>query len=183
VAWVPAAGRGIFSILCAHEKGMADADQIIHGLWIGNKTSSTDREFLQLNRITAVFNCTKNLIFDSSVPRQYRVPLDDNLQHEEIRNMELWAPEIAYKIAVEHRRCLAAGEGILVHCHAGMQRSAGSVALFLIALHGLTTDDAIKLIRSKRSIAFRPRANFERAIRGFERSFEREVRPSLGTAL
>lgn len=151
------------------------ADEILPGLWIGNKASSTDREFLKRNAITAVFNCTKNLIFDSTVPRQYRVPLDDNLQPEEIRNMELWAPEIAYKIASEMGR----GEAVLVHCHAGMQRSAGSVAMYLIAMKGMTSDEAMALIKRKRSVAFRPRANFEKAIRGFEALFQREYRDKM----
>ena len=159
-----------------------NADEIVPGLWIGNKESSVDREFLAKHKITAVFNCTKNLIFDSSVPHQYRVPLDDNLQTAEIRNMELWGSEIAYKIAFELRRAVAAGEGVLVHCHAGMQRSAGSVALFLIAIKGLTTDEAILVIKAKRPVAFNPSANFEDAIRGFEAMFEREVRPTFSVA-
>jgi protein-tyrosine phosphatase len=155
------------------------ADEILPGLWIGNKASSTDREFLGKHRITAVFNCTKNLIFDSSVKHQYRVPLDDNLQPEEIRNMELWAPEIAYKIAAEMRRVKPVDEAVLVHCHAGMQRSAGSVALYMIAVNGLTTDEAIAAIKKKRSIAFKPAANFERALRGFEVMFKRDIKPRL----
>jgi protein-tyrosine phosphatase len=155
------------------------ADEILPGLWIGNKAASTDREFLTKHKITAVFNCTKNLIFDSTMRNQYRVPLDDNLQPEEIRNMELWAPEIAYKIAAEMRRTKAAGEAVLVHCHAGMQRSAGSVAIYLIAIKGHTSDEAMAFIKKKRPITFTPRANFERAIRGFEAMFTRDIKPRL----
>jgi len=155
------------------------ADEILPGLWIGNKAASTDRDFLQKHRVTAVFNCTKNLIFDSTVKHQYRVPLDDNLEPEEIRNMELWAPEISYKIAAEMRRTKAAGEAVLVHCHAGMQRSAGSVALYLIAMKGHTADEAMAFIKKRRPITFTPRANFEAAIRGFEAMFNRDIRPQL----
>lgn len=152
------------------------ADEIVPGLWIGNKASSTDREFLQKHKITTVFNCTKNLIFDSSIQHRYRVPLDDNLQPAEIRNMELWAPEISFKIVSELRRARSAGEAVLVHCHAGMQRSAGSVALYLIAIKDLTADEAIKFIREKRPVAFTPGVNFEKAIRGFEEMFQRDFR-------
>lgn len=155
------------------------ADEILPGLWIGNKAASTDREFLAKHKITAVFNCTKNLIFDSTVKHQYRVPLDDNLEPEEIRNMELWGPEIAYKIATEMRRIAVAGEAVLVHCHAGMQRSAGSVALYLISIKGLSADKAMAAIKEKRPIAFTPRANFEKAIRGFEAMFSRDIKPRL----
>ena len=138
-----------------------------------------DRDWLEKEKIATVFNCTKNLPFEPMIKRQYRVPLDDNLQTEEIRNMELWAMEIAYKIATELGRARSNGEAVLVHCHAGMQRSAGSVAIFLIATKGMKTDEAVTLIREKRPIAFRPGINFERAIRGFEKTFEQEIRPQL----
>jgi hypothetical protein len=49
----------------------------------------------------------------------------------------------------------------------------------LIATQQMTTDQAIAYIRSKRPIAFRPSANFEKSIRGFEASFDKEVRPKL----
>jgi hypothetical protein len=57
-----------------------------------------DSEFLTKNKITVVFNCTKDLPFHPSVKRQYRVPVDDNLQEPEIRNMYIWAPEIVLKL-------------------------------------------------------------------------------------
>jgi protein-tyrosine phosphatase len=79
------------------------------------------------------------------------------------------------------RRAQTEGTAVLVHCAAGMQRSAASVAMYLIAVKGMTTDQAIEYIRSKRSIAFRPSPNFERSMRGFEVSFEKEVRPKLAT--
>jgi dual specificity MAP kinase phosphatase len=126
------------------------ADEILPGLWIGNKAASTDRVFLATHKVTAVFNCTKNLIFDSSVKNQYRVPLDDNLEPEEIRNMELWAPEIAYKIATEMRRVAGTGEAVLVHCHAGMQRSTTACAFFLMVLTGRPLIQVMHLIKHKR---------------------------------
>jgi protein-tyrosine phosphatase len=155
------------------------AHEIVPGLWIGNRESSMDRDFLSKEKIISVFNCTKTLPFEPTIKRQFRVPLDDNLQAEEIRNMELWAMEIAYKITTELSAARAKGEAVLVHCHAGMQRSAGSVAIYLIATQGLTTDQAVALIKEKRPIAFKPAINFERAIRGFEATFEKEVRPRL----
>jgi protein-tyrosine phosphatase len=150
------------------------ADEIIPGLWLGNRQAALDPEFLRTNNIQAVFNCTKDIPFEDSVKRRYRVPVDDNLQPAEIRNLELWSYEIVYKIAAEKRQ-----GPILVHCAAGMQRSAASVAMYLIATQGLTTDQAITFIRSKRPIAFTPGPNFENAMRGFERSFERDIRPRL----
>jgi hypothetical protein len=155
------------------------ADEILPGLWLGSRYAALNTEYLKEHRIRAVFNCTKDLPFDTSIPRQYRVPVDDNLQEPEIRNLELWSYEIVYKIAHEMRRANTDGTAVLVHCAAGMQRSAASVAMYLIAVKDITTDEAIEFIRSRREIAFRPSANFEDSIRGFEKTFNRDVRPSL----
>jgi hypothetical protein len=45
--------------------------------------------------------------------------------------------------------------------------------MYLIAVYRMKTEQAISYIQSKRAIAFTPSANFERAIRGFERSLDR----------
>ena len=155
------------------------ADEVVPGLWLGSRYAALDPAYLKEKKIAAVFNCTKDIPFEPTIRRQYRVPVDDNLQEAEIRNLELWSYEVVYKLMSEHRRASAEGTAVLVHCAAGMQRSAASVAMYLIATRGMTTDQAIEYIRSKRSIAFRPSANFEKSMRGFEASFDKEVRPKL----
>jgi protein-tyrosine phosphatase len=156
------------------------ADEVLPGLWLGSRYAALNPEYLKEKRISAIFNCTKDIPFEPVVRRQYRVPVDDNLQEAELRNLELWSYEVVYKLIAEHTRAMKEGTGVLVHCAAGMQRSAASVAMYLIATRpGMTTDKAIEYIRSKRPIAFQPSANFEPSIRGFEASFEKEVRPYL----
>lgn len=155
------------------------ADEIVPGLWLGSRYAAQNPEFMKERRIRAVFNCSKDIPFDRSIPRQYRVPVDDSLQEPDIRNLELWSYEIVYKIAYEMRRAEAEGTGVLVHCAAGMQRSAASVAMYLIATKKMTSDQAIAFVKSKRSIAFYNSVNFDKSIRGFEKSFEKEVRPKL----
>ena len=150
------------------------ADEIIKGIWIGNMASSQDAAFLTGKGIRAVFNCTKTIPFHEAVRNQYRVPVDDNLQTDEIRNMELWSFEIIYKLRLEHKK-----GPVLVHCHAGMQRSACVVAMYLIATEKMKVEEAIKYIQSKRPIAFRPSPNFLQAIQGFEQTFDKEIRPKL----
>ena len=149
-----------------------NANVIIPNLWLGNAQASMDDEFLTANNIKIVFNCTKTFGFHPSVKRQYRVPVDDNLQEEEIRNMELWSFEIVTKLMSEYKT----GRPILVHCAAGVQRSAAVVAMFLIAAYRITPDEAMKFIKERRPIAFFGRANFERAIRGFYDSMEESLR-------
>lgn len=152
-----------------------NADEIVPGLWLGNFQASRDEVFLQTHNIKTVFNCTKDLQFHPSIPIRYRVPVDDNLKEEEIRNMELWSYEVIYKLLNEYKK----GEPILVHCAAGMQRSAAVVAMFLVATRGMNWDQAYRHIRQRRAIAFFPKANFEKAILGFYNSYQRDIRPRL----
>lgn len=153
------------------------ADEILPGLWLGNAAASMNPQFLSQQRISTVFNCTKDLPFYPSVVRRYRVPVDDNLQQEEIRNLELWSYEVVYKMTREYKE----GHPILVHCAAGMQRSAACVAMFLITVKNMTPIQAIEYIQARRPIAFRPSANFKQAIEGFYLSYQNDIAPQIAT--
>lgn len=145
-----------------------NADTIVPRIWLGNKIASMDEVFLRQNGIETVFNCTKDLPFHSSMRRRYRVPVDDNLEEEEIRNMELWSFEIVYKLLLEYKQ----GKTILVHCAAGMQRSAAVTAMFLMVFTGMKHEDAMEYIRERRPIAFYKNANFLKSIQGFEKNIQ-----------
>jgi protein-tyrosine phosphatase len=140
------------------------ANEVIPRLWLGNKQAAADEAWLKQHGITVVFNCTKTLSFAENIRRMYRVPVDDNLEAEEIANMGAWAAETQVKLLREYK----SGRNILVHCHAGMQRSAAVVAMFLITMYGMTVEQAISYVKSKRPIAFFPSANFERSIRQWD---------------
>jgi protein tyrosine phosphatase len=148
-----------------------NADEIIPGLWLGNAHASMDETFLKNAKIQVVFNCTKDLPFHSSIRRRYRVPVHDNLEKEEIRNMELWSYEIVLKMYHEYNE----GRSILVHCMAGMQRSPAAIAMFLIATQRMMSEQAKAFIRQKRPIAFYPSANFGESIEGFEESLNKSL--------
>jgi hypothetical protein len=151
------------------------ADEILPGLWLGSIKAASNQHWLGEKRIQAVFNCTKDIIFQPNIKRKYRVPVDDNLQPQEIRNLELWSYEIVYKMTLEYQT----GDPILIHCAAGMQRSAACVALFLIATRNMRPDQAIEYIRERRPVAFQPSANFGSAIEGFYSTYNRDIAPTI----
>lgn len=148
-------------------KSYSHANLILPRLWLGDKKSSTDPDFLKTAGITTVFNATKDLPFSPLVQRKYRVPVDDNLQPAEIKNMAEWSPEIVYKVVNEYNQ----GSVILIHCYAGMQRSAAIMAMTLIALSGHPASQVMPYIRSRREVAFFPSANFLQSILGFEKYY------------
>jgi hypothetical protein len=150
-----------------------DVDEIIPGVWIGRWQVAHNATWLKEHNIQAVFNCTKQIEFHPSIPYQYRIPVDDNLQPAEIQNMERWAPEIALKILKEFN----AGHPMLVHCHAGMQRSTTAVAFFLMVLTGRPLIQVMYLIQKKRPIAFLPSPNFATALREFEAQVRTVILP------
>jgi protein-tyrosine phosphatase len=154
---------------------MNNADEILPGLWLGNYQASQDDIFLRSKGIDIVFNCTKDLPFNPLIHTRYRLPVDDNLQEDEIRNMELWSYEVIYKLVRESKK----EKPILVHCAAGMQRSAAVVAMYLIVMRNMTWEQAKRYIQQRRAIAFTPGPNFERAIIGFYNSYQKDIRPQL----
>lgn len=151
------------------------AHEILPGLWLGNFKASKDDDFFRQNNITVIFNCTKDLPFSVNIQYKYRVPLDDNLEANEIRNLALWAAEVALKIG----RHLKAGDHVFVHCMAGMQRSAACVAIFLIMYNRMTVEDAIQYIKARRPIAFHGQANFLPSIQSFHAQFNMEILPVI----
>ena len=160
--------------LCSMALGIPNAHEIVPGLWLGNSKAAGDSKWLAQKKITVVFNATKDLPFSPTIKKQYRIPVDDNLQADEIRNMTLWSQEAVYKILEEH---LKNKQNVLVHCAAGMQRSASLVAMYLIATKGMGWQQAITFVQGIRPIAFRPSPNFKASIIEFDKTYHREILP------
>ncbi len=74
-----------------HGTASNPADEIIPGLWLGNRYAALDAAWHAKEGIKCVFNCSKEIPFLPSVQRKYRVPVDDNLKDEEILNLGFWS--------------------------------------------------------------------------------------------
>ncbi len=146
-----------------YEPYSSNANEIINGLWLGDAVSSLDTEFHKKNNITVVVNCTKNLQFSDDILYKYRISVHDNLHPEELINMIHYIKKIL-PVINEHMKN---NRGILVHCAAGMQRSAIIVLAYLYVYNNNQNDDIFKfieLMRSKRPIVFTPMMNFKYSI-------------------
>ena len=156
---------------------MNNADEIIPRVWLGNRFAALNDKWLSDNNITVVFNATKDLPFSANpnIQQKYRIPVDDNLAEAEIANMSKWSPEIGFKILKEYK----SGKNILIHCAAGMQRSAAAMTIFLISLTGQSPEVLMSHIRKKRTIAFVPQANFRKSINHFYQYYQSNILPNV----
>tara|TARA_B100000795_G_C22576553_1_gene352116 strand:- start:96 stop:575 length:480 start_codon:yes stop_codon:yes gene_type:complete len=130
-------------------------------IWLGNHISALDDDFLQKNQITTVINCSKKLPFSKLIQHRYRIPVDDDYTFSSVIELKKILPLIHKKITqhVIHKK-----ENILIHCRAGVQRSATTVCYFLMKELKWTKEYAMYYITSKRYIAFKPFVNFNLAL-------------------
>jgi dual specificity phosphatase 12 len=133
-----------------------DYDLILPNLYIGNKSSSQDLNFIKEHNIDLIINCSKNLKFiELNNIKKIRIPIDDN---RILKNNDI----------LEYLECLDTIEkfrkekkSVLVHCHVGSQRSATILLLYLIKKLGYSYEQGLNLIKLKRPICFFPFNNFD----------------------
>lgn len=159
-------GYGAYDIICKL-KLINGKHEIEKNLWLGDFRSGLDTEFLVSNNIKLVVNLSKDLDFTKLNIEKYRVPIHDNRSQESNIGMIKHFPNINTKIQTHINN----NEGVLVHCRAGLQRSATVIALYLMKKHKIDFESAKSIIRSKRGIVFYPVVNFIEPIKYFEKTF------------
>ena len=139
------------------------AKQIIKNLWIGSEGDSASPAFFKKHNIRLVVNATASIpMLASPDVRSYRIPVDD--APDENETMLRHFPTVVLLID----EVLSHGQGVLVHCRAGMQRSAAVVAAYLMWKRGLTADQAFEYINKRKAETFWPVPTFEVALRAWE---------------
>jgi protein-tyrosine phosphatase len=139
--------------------------EIIPNLWLANIKTSQDTDFLKEKRIKVIINCTKNIPFANYDCEKFRIPVDDNLELSEIVNLykSLWnATDLIASRIIR-------GESVLVHCHAGAQRSAAVICAFVMRFSKMKLNDCIVFIKTKRPVAFTFSVNFQKALEQYSR--------------
>jgi protein tyrosine phosphatase len=152
---------------------MKSAIEIIPRLYLGSYEAAKDFMFISENDISVIVNCTKNLndCFGlnllkplASAPLEvqdwlkansfyieyYRIPVDDAGRTEDIGVFTEHLKTLVPKIIEEYKQ----GRSILVHCLAGVQRSAAFVVAFLMAHEGMSLDQSIEYVLNKKPNVF-----------------------------
>lgn len=137
-------------ILQSSAAEQAHASEIIPGLWIGDAQASQDAEFMRRNSIQAILNCTKDLPVRFAVENM-RIAVHDDLRTESVKRMCELLPHAGSFLYKNH---VLDNRAVLVHCAAGIQRSATIAAYYLHTYFGYSMQDAIALVIAKRPVAF-----------------------------
>lgn len=138
------------------------AKEITPGLWIGSEGDARNPEFMAAKGVRLVVNCSRNIPAYTNI-RTYRVPVDDDPE-ENPTIIKHWP---VTSVAIDD--VLAHGGAVLVHCRAGMQRSAATVAAYLMWKYGMSAKAAMKRINDLKRETFYPRPTFLKALQKWEK--------------
>jgi len=150
-----------------------NVNKISEHLWLGNYEAAKDSSFFQTHNIKFVVNCTRDLPYPEFYKelgiKAIRLPINDIDTSDNnavlINNMDSLLEQINSQIQSKHN--------VLVHCFAGVSRSATTVACYLIKYYNFRYDLAIFFIQWKRPVAFRPTPMFRRFLMQFAQTTPR----------
>ena len=146
---------------------MDNANKIIPNLWLGNRNSPIDYEHLKKNNIKLIINCTKDLNY--CVPSDIhivRLSINDANTEESNRILGEKMAELTFLMDLYLKNNM----GVLVHCWAGMQRSATAVICYLLKYKRYKLDEAKQIMKKERSIVFLPFPTFDDFINSYSKN-------------
>uniref|UniRef100_A0A8C6UKG9 protein-tyrosine-phosphatase n=1 Tax=Neogobius melanostomus TaxID=47308 RepID=A0A8C6UKG9_9GOBI len=146
---------------------------ILPFLYLGNERDAQDLDLLLRLNIGFVVNVTTHLpLYHQKAGLRYkRLPATDNSK----QNLRQYFEEVFEFIG----ECFfLSGQGVLVHCQAGVSRSATVVIAYLMKHTLMTMTDAYKYVRSRRPVVS-PNLNFMGQLLEFERDLNSGVTPRI----
>ncbi|KAI3373497.1 hypothetical protein L3Q82_022095 [Scortum barcoo] len=145
---------------------------ILPFLFLGNERDAEDLDLLLRLNIGYVVNVTTHLplYHVNSGLRYKRLPATDNSK----QNLRQYFEEVFEFIEEAYQ----SGQGVLVHCQAGVSRSATIVIAYLMKHTLMTMTDAYKYVRSRRPVVS-PNLNFMGQLLEFERDLNSGVTPRI----
>ena len=131
------------------------------GLYLGDLHSSSDLQILTDNSISALISVTDANSVKWSSPENRALVSEDS--HMVIPCFDTDAQDLLIELAricdfIEEHQGAEPQRAVLVHCTAGVSRSATVVVAYLMRKYRKTMKDGIRVVQKKRKI--RPNANF-----------------------
>ncbi|XP_074920425.1 dual specificity protein phosphatase 10 isoform X2 [Chelonoidis abingdonii] len=153
----------------------AELTPILPFLFLGNEHDAQDLEKMQRMNIGYVINVTTHLPlyhYEKGLFNYKRLPATDSNK----QNLRQYFEE-AFEFIEEAHQC---GKGLLIHCQAGVSRSATIVIAYLMKHTRMTMTDAYKFVKGKRPI-ISPNLNFMGQLLEFEEDLNNGITPRILT--
>ncbi|MEE6473846.1 hypothetical protein FKM82_010191 [Ascaphus truei] len=153
----------------------AELTPILPFLFLGNEQDAQDLEKMQRMSIGYVVNVTTHLPlyhYEKGIFNYKRLPATDSNK----QNLRQYFEE-AFEFIEEAHQC---GKGLLIHCQAGVSRSATIVIAYLMKHTRMTMTDAYKFVKGKRPI-ISPNLNFMGQLLEFEEDLNNGITPRILT--
>ena len=142
------------------------AKKIIENLWIGSQGDSEDAAFMKKHNIKLIINCSKDIPFSFPNIEGYRVPVHDSKAETDVITKHWLTTSIAIDEVLRRK------QGVLVHCRAGMQRSAATVAAYIMYKTGASPEVAMQKINKIKRETFYPTPTFGKALLKWKRELD-----------
>lgn len=138
-------------------------------IYIGNANDAVNKKFFIDNNISAVVNCTPDVPFLHTQLNGIRLILNDSGKKIDIDKMTNFLPKIVLWID----KMVRSGRNILVHCHAGIQRSATVVVAYLMSKYKTSLQNTLTFVNDRRpqTFSFGMQVNFIESLRDFEKHY------------
>lgn len=143
-----------------------DANQVDAHIFIGNSKVAQDGNFIKEQGITNIINCAKELpnFLESNQSLHYlNLGLDDSTDQLSQEDDLYRVVEVAYRYIFSVLRNNQNAK-FLIHCHAGISRSASITIYYLMRKEGITYDVALNKLKDIRPI-ISPNQWFEKQLR------------------
>lgn len=102
--------------------------QIIHGIFIGNNDQARSVDWLRMNKITHIVNCTKEL--DNYFPEHF------NYLKLHLRDLEQQSLTSSLEPSFDFIQKAVSNSGrVLIHCNAGISRSSSILIYYLMRIN------------------------------------------------
>lgn len=134
--------------------------EIITNLYVGDY-----RDAQNLSDISFVINCTSDIPFYSRTIQSVRIPLHDTptIEQNKILYDAIFDDVLFNRIS----HYLFMKQKVLIHCYAGVSRSASVAACFIMFKYYKDLFEAIAYIKKRRNIAFSNGCNFMQAMKRY----------------
>ncbi|KAI3727096.1 hypothetical protein L1987_66905 [Smallanthus sonchifolius] len=139
--------------------------QIEEGLYLGSLEAANNKSHLQSLNITHILTVASS--FPPAYPHDFTYKTFDVYDRGDVNIAEFF--DGCFRFINEAKRT----GRVLVHCFAGRSRSVTIVVAYLMKTHGMSSSEALNLVKSKRSVAA-PNAGFILQLQSYEKSL-REI--------